>query len=504
MLIGRSVQMGWIGLVALAAPAWLAVTGPGRAATIDLSPFEDDTTPLANPHKGWYHHYFDNGLHKYLIQDDRELTEFPGMDHLYLRLAWSYLEPREGTYTWDVIDRTIDTWTERGLGIAFRISCRETGRNPEQQQYATPRWVVEAGARGGNYYKGEQTGPDGPWEPDFDDPVFLEKLENFLTAFGRRYDGKPWLRYVDIGSIGDWGEGHTFSGSRTAYTAAQRAKHIDLYCAAFPTTQLVLTDDFVHESGGPEGQARLRALARERGITYRDDSILVDYYIGAYPESDTVRSPAYFDEVYQQRPTILELEHYTSVRRLGNWLGKPGSSMARHGQGRDGADFMRGAVDRLHATYIGYHGPADVWWRENPDLTGELLNRCGYWYFLHRVSTPDRIRPGRTWTLALTWLNRGAAPAYDPFNLVVRLDGPASVDTTLPAGNRSWMPGIPGEEHMEIAAPPTLPPGRYRLKLKLVAPRAGRTIRLALDSALLDPDGFYTIPDASIEVPGTP
>ena len=46
---------------------------------------------------------------------------------------------------------------------------------------------------------GKETGPDRPWEPVFDDPVFLEKLEAFLKAFARRYDGQPWLRYLDIG-----------------------------------------------------------------------------------------------------------------------------------------------------------------------------------------------------------------------------------------------------------------------------------------------------------------
>ena len=74
----------------------------------------------------------------------------------------------------------------------------------------------------------QAAGPDAPWEPVFDDPVFLVKLENFLRAFAARYDGKPWLRYVDIGSIGDWGEGHSWAGSRKecGFAARQALRNI--------------------------------------------------------------------------------------------------------------------------------------------------------------------------------------------------------------------------------------------------------------------------------------
>ncbi|MCC6355130.1 MAG: hypothetical protein IT577_14660, partial [Verrucomicrobiae bacterium] len=59
----------------------------------DLAPFHDAARALKNPHKGWYHHYPDNHISKYEIARDADLLEFPGMDHLYLRLAWAYLEP---------------------------------------------------------------------------------------------------------------------------------------------------------------------------------------------------------------------------------------------------------------------------------------------------------------------------------------------------------------------------------------------------------------------------
>ena len=107
-------------------PCFLALPLALCAAEIDLRPQWDETIPLANPHKGWYHHLFDNHVNKYLLESDDDLLKFPGMDHIYLRLAWAYLEPQEGRFNWRIVDKQIRQWTARGLGVAFRISCKET------------------------------------------------------------------------------------------------------------------------------------------------------------------------------------------------------------------------------------------------------------------------------------------------------------------------------------------------------------------------------------------
>ena len=78
--------------------------------------------------------------------------------------------------------------------------------------------------------------------PD-DKRLTVAKLENFLRAFAKRYDGQPWLRYIDIGSIGDWGEGHTSSGSKLHYDYDQRKPHVDLHLKYFKKTQIVVSDD---------------------------------------------------------------------------------------------------------------------------------------------------------------------------------------------------------------------------------------------------------------------
>ncbi|MEI7731201.1 MAG: DUF4832 domain-containing protein [Verrucomicrobiota bacterium] len=478
------------GLLALACGSTAAADGPA----FDLRPQWDTNAPLINPHKGWYHHYPDNHIEKYKIAQDKDLLEFPGMDHVYLRLSWAYLEPMEGQFDWPVIDRIIEKWTAHGLGIAFRISCKETGTDRVEQQFATPKWVMQAGAKGVYYRMGKEVGPDGPWEPDFGDPIFLEKLEHFLAAFASRYDGKPWLRYVDVGSIGDWGEGHTWAGSRKECGFAVRQRHLDLHLKYFKKSQLVLSDDYVYALTNPKERQAECDYAVANRISFRDDSILVNSYLQGRSDHFTVRSPEFFAAAYLQMPTVFELEHYGTVKKQGNWEARPDSSAAKYGKGKKGPEYFRGAMGLLHATYIGYHGYAHEWLADNPELTKELLNRCGYWFFPHRLRFSGALRAGARPVMEMNWENRGVAPAYRPYELHVRLEGPQVFEQVVDSGNQHWLPKAaePFVEKYPLNLPATLKPGAYTVKFKLHSREASRDVFVALRPGLLDQANYYT------------
>lgn len=465
--------------------------------TVDLRQHWDASLPLANPHKGWYHHYFDNGLRKYLAQRDEDLTEFPGMDHLYLRLAWSYMEPTEGRFNWKVLDDVIERWTGLGFGIALRISCKETGTNPIEQQFATPRWVHDAGAKGGYYRRDQKPGDPGfPWEPVFDDPVYLEKLEHFIAALAKRYDGKPWLRYVDVGSIGDWGEGHTSSGSKKKYGWPARMRHLEIHRRHFQKTLLMVSDDFVREAPTEEGRRKLHEYVLNNGMSYRDDSILVDYWVGRDGDTFSVANPEYFEAVYRDRPTVLEMQHLRGWANDGTWEGREGTTVARFGS--NGADFFRGAIRLMHATYIGYHGDARQWLGlpGNPEISNELLNLCGYWYFPHRITFPENFKVSETNSVRIVWENRGVAPAYNRYQIVFRLKGSAASSIAMDSGNLDWLPSDELKvypQHYLVNLPVDLPPGEYAFAFKLFSADAQRPVLLPLKSALKDENDFYTV-----------
>ena len=175
----------------------------------------DTGRALINPDMGWTMHFYSNIISNYgsKLEPSDTLDDFPGLSTVYLRVPWSFLEPREGEFNWSLLDTPAQRWISKGKRIALRISCSESW-----MRYATPQWVEEAGAKGYNFTPGKGAIEDGTyWEPDYGDPVFLDKLEAFLIAMAQRYDGNENVAFIDIGSYGVWGEGHTHSSTKLEY-----------------------------------------------------------------------------------------------------------------------------------------------------------------------------------------------------------------------------------------------------------------------------------------------
>ena len=92
-------------------------------------------------------------------------------------------------------------------------------------RYATPEWVEKAGAKGYNFTPGQLDENGAFWEPDYNDPVFLEKLDHFLAAMAARYDGNPEVAFIDVGSFGVWGEGHLWASTQMEYPGETIIRH---------------------------------------------------------------------------------------------------------------------------------------------------------------------------------------------------------------------------------------------------------------------------------------
>ncbi len=467
-----------------------------NTGTVDLQDRWDTLRPLENPDKGWYHHMLDNGIGKYLIQEESELHEFPGMDHLYLRLAWAYLEPEEGVYNWEVIDTVIDKYVPMGYGISFRISCKETGGAPKSVPveidgvgYATPPWVRAAGARG---VVPDEFGPP-VWTPDWDDPVYLEKLSNFHRAFAERYDDKSWIRYVDVGSIGEWGEGHTHRSTRIPPTKEEVIAHMDLHLKHYTNSQIVVTDDLLYWNKTDSVVNDLLDYAVSHGISLRDDSPLVGWYVEHDLETWSVSHPHFYERVYRDRLVVFEPQHYSSVKRDGYWQGRNGEEPIPE-LGVSGADLFRNSMKLIHPTYIGFHGYLGEWHGDNPELTDELLNLCGYWYF--PVSfTITGFEDGEL-HFAMEWLNKGVAPAYNDYLLkgkVVSGDDPDEAFLfETGSGNREWMPDEISEKTYRVDLNNGLE-GEYTLSIQLYDERSDRPVEIGLSSGNRDEKGYYLI-----------
>ena len=376
----------------------MVISLPAEAAepTVTVQP-EDTGQALVNPDMGWTMHFYSNVIENYgsRLAPSDTLDDFPGLSTVYLRVPWSFLEPEEGRFDWSLVDTPAQRWIGKGKRIALRISCTESW-----MRYATPEWVHKAGAQGYDFTPGQGAHEGGVfWEPDYADPVFLEKLEGFLQAMAERYDGNENVAFLDVGSYGVWGEGHTFHSSRIQVDDATKKKHLDLHLKHFPKTLLALNDDYVGHDVR-EGHAPLTDYALQQGVTLRDDSILVQPPPRSWYHAELAQP------FWPKLPVVLEHEHFGSSKRKGAWDG----------------ELLRKAVEDYHASYLSIH-----WWpREELDENRETIRRInlrlGYRLQLREASWPRSARLGEPLAVTTSWANAGVAPCYPGGYVAVTLE----------------------------------------------------------------------------------
>ena len=72
---------------------------------------------LINPGMGLVHFAYSSRIWAYDLglEPDDTLDELaPGTSVVYMCLPWSYLEPEEGVYRWDILDRKARAWKNLG------------------------------------------------------------------------------------------------------------------------------------------------------------------------------------------------------------------------------------------------------------------------------------------------------------------------------------------------------------------------------------------------------
>ena len=466
---------------------------------------QDTGVALVNPCMGWTMHFYSNVPTNYgsQLSPADTLDDFPGLSTVYLRLPWAYLEPEEGKYNWAILDTPAQRWIAKGKRIALRLTCSENW-----MPYATPEWVKKAGARGTFYeFNKGRVGQSNTWDPFFDDPVFLKKLDAFLAAVAKRYDGNPNVEFIDVGTYGMWGEGHTFMSSQQDSIEIQKL-HIDLHLKHVKKTLLCISDDFAgHDKPGRNFPITDYALSR--GVTLRDDSILVQPPPNSWYHAEMAQA------FWPKLPVILEHEHYGGSKGKGAW---------------NGALLLK-AVEDYHASFMSIH-----WWPreflgENRQAINNINQRLGYrlqpldvtWSKTVEIGVPPASHPQESavadqtnshqgFKVKWTWANKGVAPCYPggfPCLTLKDADGGiVSVLTDESLDMHSLKVGPPGAAPVTMLESefavgliaPTTKPGTYDLFIS-VGTRDG-TPQIALPLTGDDGQRRYRLGTVALQNPG--
>ena len=398
---------------------------PPSAANLVVKPALDNSM-LVNPGKG-YVQYWEPDVsifYKYREPDDKYVKDYIGIG--YSRFNWSALEPKEGVFDWSIPDRFIAEYAKYGKKVGFGVMSVTTG---QRDQYVTPKWVFDAGAVPLNIR--DDTAPTGTQviPMSWADPVFLAKMQGFIAAFGKRYDGNRNIAFIDIRDYGNWGEGHI--GALICVNPNQQSMIVMTppdnlqnnyylpYVKAFPHSLLIAV-------WGGAVYDKVYDWAVSNGVGIRRDGILSQW---SRDGSECLRAHGHVPSVFEYCDT------YDNTKRDGYWS------------------------HELLMKYIKAGKPTYMHWErkifeENKEFSLKLGNKVGYHFVLQEAEFPAAIKPGVPFDLKLKWLNDGVTYLYEPCYVAVAMldsdDHVVAREWLTGSDPKNWAPEVIMTETMQV------------------------------------------------------
>ena len=398
-------------------------------------------SPLDNPLKGWCA-YSDPGF----------VHALP-VSMAYSYASWRELEPRPGVFAWEAFEKKWESPLARGKHVILRLFL-EYPKEPT----GLPQWVIDSGVKR-TPYDTKEVGKG--LCPDWDDPRLLEPLLRFIAAFGQRYNSHPRVAFLQLGTLGFWGEWHTWPVDKLMASLETQKKVVAAYKAAFP-------DVPIHARYPHDG-------TNHAWLGYHDDMIPQD---------------SLGPDAWQFLPALKK------AGRTENWKAAPFGGEMEPGRAKkwlgEGWATLQKSVEQLHFSWIGPYCPAN-----DKDLTSEqkanadaLVRRMGYSFRLTQLTyatdASDVLR------ITLDGVNEGVAPFYRNWPLEVGILDAAGRDVTLTrpsADLRRWLPG-PFSVKASLRGIPKLP--KLRLAVRVVDPWEGAALPLRFANKLPVVRGGWT------------
>lgn len=401
-------------------------------------------------------------------------SQYPKAGTNYYRFYWDQLEPTEGHYTFWMLDKAIEYARQEDPPQVVDLRFM-TMADPHDGS-KVPEWLIHKGIKG--------VWVDKTFVPDLNDPLYFQYVKKLLMAFGKRYDGNPYVAAIDIGMVGSWGEWHNSNYPalpklQDAYSAATLKKYIDLYFQAFPHTPKIMLMN----------QGKLMGYATKKGSGWRADcwgdwgvfSSDWSHMKNEYPEhmAQATEVNPKFAQAWQKAPVHLE-----TCYTMENWLNTQHYSRQQVQASLDWAIENHASVLNLKSS------PVPPQYR---DLLDKALLKLGYRLRLSEVTYSDKIESGSTLTWKTTWQNEGVAPPYHNYPLMYRLvDESGKVVASWQITQNNLTTWLPGTYHFTRSfSLPALAAGRYQWQLAFVGADLKPVLNLAMEGK--QPDGWYDL-----------
>lgn len=394
----------------------------------------------------------------------------------HANIRWSEIEPIEGMYSFEEFEDSIhlDEWRKRKVTVVLRVILDYPG---SERHLDIPGWLYEKIGKLGTWYDLDY---GQGFSPNYNDPELIRAHERLILALAERYDNDPSIAFIQLGSIGHWGEWHTWDEGEERIP--------------YPTRDI--TDQYVRPylkyfKNKPLLMRRPHVIAKENGMGLFND---------AFGKRDATIEGfhRWFNEGYtswltgEEEPAMPEF-----------WVTAPSGGEFADETAYVKDDRIDETIRQAKLTHISWLGPqAPV----NEPIGGplqanidRLLRTIGYRFVIAKVTHEQQLDPGDRLHIEMLLLNRGVAPYYWewPFELSLWDTEGARVASILPEWDIREL--LPGDriENAVLDLPTGLLPGEYTLAVAVLDPATREPgIRFAIEGER--PDIRYAVSSLTI------
>ncbi|MFD0715440.1 DUF4832 domain-containing protein [Paenibacillus sp. GCM10027626] len=395
---------------------------------------------LANPYIGF-------------VADARTTSDIEQPVRLaHANMTWRELEPEKGKYAFEEVEKKFNMayWKEQGVHLVIRVILDY----PRSESHMDiPDWLYEEIGHKGKWYSMDYG--EG-FSPDYTHPALIKNHELLLKALGKRYNNNPQIAFVQLGSVGHWGEWHTKNDGDTAIVFPKRSitdQYATHYAKSFPDKHLLMR---------------------------RPHEIAVAYGMGLYN-----------DAFGDKRSTIDEFYKW-STKGYTSWLTKEKEpAMLNYwtkapsgGEFMPDSNFMKDSrieetLRQARMTHVSWLGPSAPYREEDTKYQSNIdrfLKTIGYRFVITEESHEETVKAGQSLNIELQVKNRGVAPFYYewPFELSLSdQNGTIAVKMNTDQDIRKWLPGT-SKAVFSLPLPKTLAAGTYTVNAAIIDPSNGK------------------------------
>lgn len=316
---------------------------------------------------------------------------------VYIDITFAELQP-DSPDAFDLTaiaeENNIDFWRSQGKHAVLRFICDLPGKETHMD---IPQWLYDLTGDGDFYDISYGKG----YSPDYSNEVFIFYHQKAIAALGG-YFSDGFVSYVQLGSLGHWGEWHVLysAGIKRLPGSETREQYVQHYIDAFPDAKLLMRWSFAPAAENSFGL--YNDMSGHADSTYRWLDRIENG--GEFTQTNEPDALAAMPEFWKTAPVGGE---FTSSLPMWYLCG-PG---------------LKRTLSLLKASHTSFLGPKCPVSNEYHGLlyrssVPRILRTMGYRIGITRVTLQPDSGTDRQ-ILKLQWENHGCAPIY--FDTPVKL-----------------------------------------------------------------------------------